>query len=169
LQNEANFYAYVDGDPVDFNDPSGLFKIKGKWCGPNWTGGKKEPYIPKHDKNGYYKKPDDYVDWVCSQHNICYGECRDKFPCEAGRRRHCLKGCDRTFVRQIFTNPKGYISLWGPVPFPIGPILGVTIGIHSLFVGPGREGGADPDHPVVCCHSKAAPKAPDNPANPEPQ
>jgi RHS repeat-associated protein len=50
--DSLNFYAYVSNNPLVFSDPSGLKKLHGNWCGPNWTGGQKEPYIPSNDTPG---------------------------------------------------------------------------------------------------------------------
>ena len=74
-----NFYDYVSNNPLVFSDPSGLWKFHGNWCGPNWTGGKVEPYIPKHDDiPGYYAPGIDYVDIPCSNHDRCYANRRQE-------------------------------------------------------------------------------------------
>lgn len=86
-----NLYAYVDNNPINFTDPSGLIKYHGNWCGPNWTGGKKQTYIPGE----YYKPPVDRLDEACKTHDVCYFLCRDKLPCDQAARGNCMTKCDR--------------------------------------------------------------------------
>jgi len=52
-----NFYDYVSNNPPVFSDPSGNKKFHGTWCGPKWTGGHTEPFIPSHDVPGYWCAP----------------------------------------------------------------------------------------------------------------
>jgi len=137
-----NFYAYVHGDPIDFNDPSGNRRIHGNWCGPNWTGGQTEPYIPSHDVPGYYKDPRGYVDKVCRHHDICYSHCRDKHPCSPWGRRVCERKCDLFLMGRTVINPLDVLDPWAYV---------VGLGITLDFVPPaGPNGGAEPDNPVHC-------------------
>jgi RHS repeat-associated protein len=137
-----NFYAYVHGDPIDFNDPSGNRRIHGNWCGPNWTGGQTEPYIPSHDVPGYYKDPRGYVDKVCRHHDICYSHCRDKHPCSPWGRRVCERKCDLFLMGRTVINPLDVLDPWAYV---------VGLGITLDFVPPaGPNGGSEPDNPVHC-------------------
>jgi len=131
-----NLYNYVSGDPVDFNDPSGNKKIHGNWCGPNWTGGQVEPFIPSNDKDGYYKDPRDYVDKVCSFHDKCYAKCRDKHPCSPLGRSLCSRKCDFFLVGRLVGNPKDAVT---PVVYLIG--AGIALNLVPL---PGPNGGAEP-------------------------
>jgi RHS repeat-associated protein len=87
-----NFYSYVNNNPTVWTDPSGKTRIHGNWCGPNWTGGVREPYNPDHVLS--YKDPVDYVDGVCKDHDICYYNCRKNHPCSREDRRHCMRMCD---------------------------------------------------------------------------
>lgn len=96
-----NFYDYVSNNSLVFTDPSGLWKIHGQWCGPNWTGGRIEPYIPSHDKDGFYAPGIDYVDIPCSNYDKCYEKCRDKHPCSALGRFGCQKKCDSFLIGGI--------------------------------------------------------------------
>jgi RHS repeat-associated protein len=141
--NNDNIYAYVSGDPINFNDPSGLLKIYGNWCGPNWTGGHAEQYIPSHDTPGYYKHPISYADEVCSKHDVCYSNCRDSHPCNKGERRHCDRKCDYTLVHQMFTNVRGIFN-------PFGLVVGIAIGL-DIVPPAGKNGNAEGDG-SVCCH-----------------
>jgi RHS repeat-associated protein len=141
-----NLYDYVSGDPVDFNDPSGNKRIHGNWCGPNWTGGQVETYIPSHDQDGYYKDPRDYVDKVCSHHDKCYSKCRAKHPCSRTGRLFCEKKCDLFLIGRVIINPKDIYRL------PAYEV-GLGIGVYLFVPLPGPNGGVDPAHPVDCgCH-----------------
>jgi RHS repeat-associated protein len=143
FSNETyNLYDYVSGDPVDFNDPSGNTKIHGNWCGPNWTGGQTEKYIPSHDKNGYYKDPRDYVDKVCSHHDKCYSKCRANHQCSPWGRRFCEKKCDVFLVGRTVANPLDVFNPWAYV-------VGLAIGLNPVPAA-GPNGGAEPDKPVSC-------------------
>jgi RHS repeat-associated protein len=90
---DINFYAYVENNPVNFTDPSGLWKYHGNWCGPDWTGGKNEMYDPAHA--GSYKAPVDALDDACRTHDICYYKCRQNFKCDQKARGECMTNCDR--------------------------------------------------------------------------
>jgi RHS repeat-associated protein len=137
-----NLYDYVSGDPVDFDDPSGNRRIHGNWCGPNWTCGQTEPYIPSHDQDGYYKDPRDYVDKVCSHHDKCYAKCRAKHPCSAWGRRIYNRKCDFFLIGRIVANPLDIFDPWAYV-------IGLGIGLD--FIPPaGPNGGPEPDKPVSC-------------------
>jgi RHS repeat-associated protein len=157
-EHTYNLYNYVSGDPVDFNDPSGLVKIHGNWCGPNWTGGRTEAYIPSHDQNGYYKVPIDYVDKVCVHHDKCYSKCRAKHPCSPWGRRGCEKKCDFGLAGRLLINPVDAFNPWAY-------IVGLGVGANP-FPSAGPNGGAEPDHPVPCC-KQPTPKSTPNP-NPNP-
>jgi RHS repeat-associated protein len=137
-----NLYDYVSGDPVDFNDPSGNVKIHGNWCGPNWTGGQTEPYIPSHDVPGYYKDPRDYIDKVCSHHDKCYSKCRANHPCSPTGRRLCEKKCDIFLVGRTVANPLDIFNPWAYV-------VGIAVGVNPIPPA-GKNGGAEPDNPVSC-------------------
>jgi RHS repeat-associated protein len=89
----VNLYEYVGNQPVNFVDPSGLLKIHGQWCGWDWTGGKKEEYSPHPP--GYYKDPEDPLDEACKEHDICYYNCRKRYPCDNNARNQCfVLACD---------------------------------------------------------------------------
>jgi len=107
----VNFYAYVNGNPINYRDPSGQWPVHGKWCGPTWTGGHWEQYDPSHDKNGYYKDPVDPTDAVCKDHDICYYRCRTVYPCDVTTRGRCMREiCD---ARLMLNTPTS--GFWGPI------------------------------------------------------
>lgn len=106
-----DLYAYTENDPVNFRDPSGKKKVYGNWCGPNWTGGLKEPYNPAHAST--YKKPIDAVDETCMHHDICYFNCRGSAPCNANARMNCMRQCDRVLLQNIPKTKMGNIIAWG--------------------------------------------------------
>lgn len=137
-----NFYDYVSNNPLVFSDPSGNKKIHGKWCGPNWTGGRKETYIPSHDVLGYYAPPIDPVDSSCRNHDQCYSRCRANHPCSPGGRRICERKCDFQLVGGILGQPSNVFNPWAY-------IIGLGIGL-DLVPPAGPNGGAEPAHPASC-------------------
>jgi RHS repeat-associated protein len=147
----VNFYAYVKGDPVSWNDPSGKTRIHGNWCGPNWTGGLKEQYNPAHDP--IYKDPVDYVDEVCEWHDKCYYRCRKELPCDQNERRKCMRECDYRLSNELnFGERQGYISpfnFWSWVVH-----LGIMLGNFSP--NPGPNGGPDEKTNCPTCKSGKA-------------
>jgi hypothetical protein len=89
-----NLYRYVEDDPIDGVDPTGLFPVKyGNWCAPDWTGGQVEEYSPKHSR-GHYLTPIDDLDSECRRHDICYYKCRNNNPCSPSGRSECFRQCD---------------------------------------------------------------------------
>ncbi|HTS07534.1 MAG TPA: IPT/TIG domain-containing protein [Candidatus Eisenbacteria bacterium] len=155
-----NFYAYVSDNPLVFNDPSGLFKIHGNWCGPGWTGGQNEPFIPAHDKPGFYKPAIDYVDVPCSKHDECYAKCRDKHPCSPLGRIVCFRKCDFGLIGGIAGNPFHRLNATSRpnILNPWSYIVGGGIALY-LVPWPGKNGDAnsqahdhnDPNMPHTSC------------------
>ena len=94
LAGGINSHAYVEGDPVSFVDPTGLDKEHGNWCGPDWTGGRKEEYSRKN--MSLYKDPIDKLDGACKRHDICYERRRSDNPCDQNDRTQCFLKCDTT-------------------------------------------------------------------------
>jgi RHS repeat-associated protein len=146
----TDFYDYVQGDPIDFDDPSGLIKMKihGYWCGPNWTGGLWEQYHPEDDD--LYIDPIDHVDLPCKHHDICYYKCRKDYPCNKPGRRHCMRRCDYRLLHEVASYPKNVYN-------PFSYIVGLAIAV-DIWPPAGKNGGpdTDPDWPghnegVHCC------------------
>jgi RHS repeat-associated protein len=113
-----DFYKYVDNSPVDAIDPSGEQKFYGNWCGPDWTGGRKEPYDPGHDHlmadgKPYYKPPDDALDGACKKHDICYYNCRATFKCDKAGRKACMTTCNKDLARDAHNSDIGGPRAWG--------------------------------------------------------
>jgi len=88
----VNFYDYVRNNPANFRDPLGAAPVWGWWCGPNWTGGRFEPYDPTHAS--LYHPPAGATDTACMHHDICYYECRRDHPCSKKDRAKCMRQCD---------------------------------------------------------------------------
>jgi RHS repeat-associated protein len=89
----GSLYAYVGNDPVNWSDPTGLIRVTGNWCGPNWTGGQRGSYNP--ERGDSYVPPADTTDAACRTHDICYYRCRNGFPCDKAARANCMTVCDR--------------------------------------------------------------------------
>ena len=89
---DTNLYAYVGGDPMSYNDPTGEFKVHGNWCGEDWTGGKEGPYV----RGGEYSSPIDGLDMACKVHDMCYNKCRtsETTRCDMAAQSECFKQCD---------------------------------------------------------------------------
>jgi RHS repeat-associated protein len=105
-----DFYKYVDNNPANATDPSGNWVYYGNWCGPDWTGGKRESYDPSHDFQyktnaggqswwvSYYLIPTDGLDAACKTHDICYYNCRNTFGCDKGHRKSCMAACNHNLA-----------------------------------------------------------------------
>ncbi|PKN52000.1 MAG: hypothetical protein CVU55_09670 [Deltaproteobacteria bacterium HGW-Deltaproteobacteria-13] len=92
---DVNLYAYVGNNPIDQKDPSGLWAYSGNYCGPDWTGGKKESYTPGHK----YTPATNALDSCCSRHDKCYYICRKASPCDSNERGKCMRKCDRALAK----------------------------------------------------------------------
>ena len=77
LRAGISTFSYVDNDPMDGIDPTGLSRMYGMWCGPEWTGGHKKSFdrLTLHERVRA-KQPIDPLDIACRTHDICYGGCR---------------------------------------------------------------------------------------------
>jgi RHS repeat-associated protein len=117
----VNLYDYVGNDAINAIDPTGLRRIYGNWCGPNWTGGRVETYTP-HEQ-GYYRPPIDSLDSFCMGHDICYYKCRKDEPCDTNARDNCFKKCDWVLTLGGFLN-----GLRGN---PMGWIIGSAMTLHA--------------------------------------
>jgi RHS repeat-associated protein len=113
---QNHLYIYVGGNPIKLKDSKGLWTYpgtpSGNWCGPNWTGGKKEQF----DKDHYdqYKPPTSGLDSACQNHDMCYARCRKMNPCDQNQRGSCMTACDRTLAKEaeLFTAKYGSPLWW---------------------------------------------------------
>ncbi len=99
-----NTYAYVIDRPTMLIDSKGLWVYYGFWCGPDWTGGLREPYTPSHAS--IYRDPVDDLDAACMHHDICYYRCRAGFPCNKDARGKCMTKCDRVLANEYQSSPQ---------------------------------------------------------------
>ena len=134
LREGSNLYLYVGNNPSDGVDPLGLLAIYGKWCGPNWTGGRREIYTPHG--SGYYTPPVDGLDAACTKHDICYYKCRKTYPCELGSRSLCFRTCDQ----QLTSTAYAVGGFWGDV-------------IGAVIDRPGNR-DPEPNNPSCPCENK---------------
>ena len=104
-----NLYQYVGNDPVNATDPTGLFKVYGNWCGPDWTGGRKEAYAP--NSSSYYQPPVSALDAACETHDICYYQCRANHGCNGETRSQCFRECDQALTSAA----NSYGGVWGRI------------------------------------------------------
>lgn len=103
IRASLNLYAYASQDPIGSLDPSGLIRMYGNWCGPDWTGGNKKTWseMTLHDR-GNAKKPIDPLDDACRSHDICYAGCQSEFPCNPAKRAPCFRMCDHDLTNRAY-------------------------------------------------------------------
>jgi RHS repeat-associated protein len=128
--NGPNLYEYVGDSPTNEIDPSGEVPLHGNWCGPNWTGGRVEPYDPNHDndvisvgvsqswqvgiiRTPYYLPPVDALDAACENHDKCDASCRADNKCDKKARRDCMNQCNQALAAGAANS--GVWSIWTPL------------------------------------------------------
>ena len=96
LRGSLNTFVYVDSDPINAIDPSGLVKLHGSWCGPDWTGGFRKSYneLDTAERRAALP-PVDALDQCCQTHDVTYASCRESFPCNPDKRSQCFQEADR--------------------------------------------------------------------------
>jgi RHS repeat-associated protein len=125
LLGGINTYAYVEANPVSNNDPNGLWRVHGNWCGPDWTGGRTHPYTPAPP--GYYLPPTDYTDTACQRHDICYAACREENKCDKNARSACMVSCNQDLANSLRFNGADGVSIgmsaaiWSSMQLPPDP------------------------------------------------
>ena len=134
LREGVNLYGYVGNDPSDGVDPLGLWKAYGNWCGPDWTGGRRDVF--NRHRLGFYSPPIDGLDAACVKHDICYYKCRRAHPCNRGDRSSCFRNCDR----QLTSAAYAVGGFWGNV-------------IGTAIDRPGKR-DADENDPSCSCDKK---------------
>jgi len=133
LEGEMNFYAYVGGDPVRFTDPLGLYKVHGKWCGPDWTGGRRHPY--RSAPQGYYQPPISHTDAACERHDKCFATCRDLNPCDKNARSACMSECNAGLKSAIRFDSSSGTSIAKSAAIWIGMTISPDPGPNSPSCG----------------------------------
>lgn len=122
---QTNNYGYVEGSPINNADPKGLSKVHGNWCGPDWTGGRVQPYVEAAD--GYYASSTDYTDEACKRHDKCFAMCREVNPCDKNARKACMTSCNTNLVNaQRFNSSSGTsfmisLAIWLTIQLPPDP------------------------------------------------
>ena len=108
---DANFFRYVEGNPIIRMDPSGLdwseikfdrldkFIWYGNYGGPSWTsaGWRSWEGIPVTEPLAH---PVDSLDWAFLRHDMCYGKCRG-VKCLSNRTA-CFAKCDAVLALTAF-------------------------------------------------------------------
>lgn len=96
LRGALNTFAYVESGPINSIDPSGLIKIYGSWCGPNWSGGFKKSFDELDTaERSVVLPPIDVLDQCCQSHDLSYAICRTQYPCDAESRQRCFQKADK--------------------------------------------------------------------------
>ena len=126
LNGGINTYAYAGADPVSGVDPTGLVRIHGNWCGPDWTGGQREPFNYSSPPD-HYLPPTDYTDASCMRHDKCFATCRELNPCDKKKRAVCMASCNSDLVSaQRFGSSSGTslvtsLAIWLAIQLPPNP------------------------------------------------
>ena len=133
LEGEMNFYAYVGGDPVRFTGPLGLYKVHGNWCGPDWTGGRRNQYRPA--PQGYYKPPICHTDAACERHDKCFTTCRDLNPCDKDARSACMSECNADLKSALRSDSSSGTSIAVSTAISVGMTISPDPGPNSPSCG----------------------------------
>jgi RHS repeat-associated protein len=132
-----NLYEYVENDPLNQSDPSGLIGIPPFWfpatnyCGPGWTNGtwksESTPVISPTDPT--YKPPQSCIDDACRLHDACMNSAAhlaNNGHRRAGRER--AADCDRALAARAvgcLCPCKGGLN---PVAYLDSAIIGIGMG-----------------------------------------
>lgn len=137
LAGGINTYTYVDENPFDGIDPTGLLKIYGNWCGPDWTGGFKKPWNDLTPwEQEHVLPPKNPLDKLCMDHDKCYGNCALNHRCDMKARSSCLLSCDRALIDKSKRR-----NFWGNV---------IAVGISIGKPGKHPEDANPPKNPSDC-------------------
>ena len=127
LDGGLNRFAYVEGSPLGAQDPEGLVKLHGNWCGPNFSGGFSKPFDQLDDaEKKAVLPPVDKLDSCCRTHDLTYASCRKAYPCDAKARQQCFEAADRTLSSCAAGSGAGYganLLLFGNPKFRISDYM----------------------------------------------
>ena len=108
------------------------WKVYGNWCGPDWTGGRRESYSSTRAQiPNYYEEDVDELDALCEVHDKAYESCRLSSPCDENARKFCMKSVDKELQESSyeFSSSLPWTSLMKAAS---SRIIGTSVGVNPF-------------------------------------
>ena len=124
LGGGVNTYTYVNGNPISFVDPKGLWPMYGCWTGSNWSGCSSGPDIPANPQ-----EPVDEVDACAKQHDYCYAQATSSSSSCSANQPPTISSCDTQLAQ--CTEKINYSTIKSWKGKFIGPYVTWWAAIHA--------------------------------------